>query len=168
MSATAPRTTFVTALGWSVLLFSALGTLIGVLQSMALSTVVPVPAGEAGEVPAGTGLLVDNVPTLVNALIAFWIVIFAASIGFLHRKEWARKLMMAAFVIAALLTAAIGWAQNQMIGTMFVAAADTPPALDAAATFLSTAVNASAVAFVGIFLLLAVRLNHPRIRAEFQ
>lgn len=164
------QSTFVTVVAWLVLIFSAMSTLAGLMQSVMIAMVEPFPPISPEEAKTMPGFLVlafNNFRAFVWGTTAAYAVTFAAAIGVLRRKEWGRQVLMVIFSIAAVGSAAMAVVMQVMMSETFQGAGDAPP--DARAMMVAMRVFAVvfAIVFVAAFGWLAYKFSTPAVRAEF-
>jgi hypothetical protein len=170
MAGSSNQSTFVTVVGWLVLIFSGMSTLTGLMQSVMLVMVDVFPtvsAEEAGEMPTFVAFVFNNFRAFVLGTTAVYAVIFAAGVGVLRRKEWARRALIAICVLGAVGMAAMAIVMQVMMNDMFRGATDVPP--DAAGMMAAMRIFSIVftIAFVGAFGWLAYKFSTPAIRADF-
>ncbi|MBK7143851.1 MAG: DUF2127 domain-containing protein [Xanthomonadales bacterium] len=166
---------FITALGWTLVAFSGMGTMVSILQNIMLHTVF----GGAGFDRASTSMPPD-MPWLFQWMMSNFAVFFAlmlgvavitliASIGLLLRKNWARVAIIV-LMIGSIASQLIGLhAQFSMMGHMRQPFAAAPGAPDMGAFFVAMAVFSAifGLGFCVLFGWIAKRLMSPEIAAEF-
>jgi hypothetical protein len=165
------QSTFVTVLAWMVIVVAGLSLLAGLLQSIVIGAFMPLPVlseSEARELPAMARLLFTNFNWIVFANTFFAAVALAAGLGLLKRHEWARLVMIGMLVLATAGFTVLVVAQQFFISAIFPEGDDTPS--DVRSIMLAMRIGSAifGLLFVGLHAWLAVRLNSPTIRAEFQ
>lgn len=105
-----PRSGFVTGIAWTFIILGGFATLIAILQNIMISVMLPAdemreafnrPGAEA--MPAFARFMVENFRLFFIATLTLSAVSFAAGIGLLKRKNWAR------ITVNALLALGIIW-----------------------------------------------------------
>src|ERR1051325_10217532 len=99
------QSTFVTVIAWLMIIFSALGAVAGVLQSVFVAIAMPGPAISeadlAGMPPAISSamlLMLQNLNLIVFANTVLSLLALVAGIGLLKRREWGRVAVIAIFI----------------------------------------------------------------------
>lgn len=176
MSDAIQRSTFVTVLAWIFIIFSGFGTVASVLQNIMIYTVFNDPQfGLAMEemppdMSGFEGFAVGNFHLLASAALLLTIIVLAASIGLLKRKNWARKMFICFMALGILWNLGVGTFQMLMFSSMqkeFATAAANAP--DMSTFFLASAI-VGVVFILGAVILfgwIIKRLISPEIVAEF-
>jgi hypothetical protein len=170
MTGGSTQSTFVTVVAWLVLIFSGMSALAGLMQSVmvaALDPFPPVSPEEAATMPRLTLLLFNNFRAFVWGLTAVYAMTFAAGLGVLRRKEWARQLLIAIFSIAAVGSAAMAAVMQVVMNETFQGATDAPPDARTMMMAIRAFSVIFAVVFAGAFGWLAYKFTTPAVRAEF-
>jgi hypothetical protein len=163
--------TFVSVVGWIVAIFSGFSVVIGVLQSAIVAVAFPMTAAMTetdASVPFVIRFLFEHFQLFVLLNLAVWALALAAAIALLKLKEWGRRVLVGLLSLAALMSVAMALAQQIMMSQMFPASQEMPA--DATSMMLIMRIGSAlfALAFCGAFGFVALRLNSPRTRAEFQ
>jgi hypothetical protein len=172
VSSTSKAATFVTVLGWLLVVFTAFGVLTSLLQNVMISYMFPVmdeQAPQPEQVPAEFLFAFRTFAAIWLGVAAF--LLFAAW-SFLQRRNWARRTFVVVFVLGAaygvascLFCLGIG-AFNLVPGTPRPGS-EFPPS--AAGLFRAMAIMFAIMSagFVVLFSWLVKRLRAPDVRAEF-
>lgn len=173
------RSQFVSVLAWIFIVMAGFATLISILQNVMINTVFPIDelersAPRAPDMPAFVAFFAGHVRLFFAAALAVSAATFAAAIGLLMRKNWARLLFM------GLLGLGIAWnilglvAQQFMFSAMPIvppeASAQFRSHLEGMHAFMIVMRVFSALFAIGLSVLFAWlirRLGSPAVRAEF-
>lgn len=173
MDTTAPRSTFVTVVGWIFTVLSGGAVGISVLQNLMLQLMFTQPEMQQAfqqpmpGAPPMAVFVMQNMRWLFLAFLVVAATMLAASIGLLQRRNWARLLFV------GLMGLGIAW---NIVGAVLQIAMDSPfpgdagkiPAeMEMMLVVMKAATVVFALAFCGLFGSIAMRLLSPRIAAEF-
>jgi uncharacterized protein (DUF486 family) len=153
-AATAPQSSFVTGLAWTLIVFNALGVLVLLLQNVAIN--VAGPALLDGAAPAGTLALSRSVGI---AFLAIAVFLTYAAYALLKRRNWARVTYVVALAIAIVSHVLSAFALG--IG-LDVATSQAPPGME---NVMKTIVLLLGMCVVFVWLIR--RLRSPEVKAEF-
>ena len=178
MNTSAPRSTFVSVVAWFGIAFGGMGVLVGALQLVMLA--VMFPQGALAELanaptpgmPPWFGWIFGHFHLLVAANLLAMVVLLAASIGLLRRRNWARLtmvLLLALAIVANLGGVGLQFAMMQSMGAMDATSASPEFAADFALMRNVILVMALvfAFAFCTLYGWIIQRLLSPAARAEF-
>jgi len=176
----APRSTFVTVVGWIFVVLAGFSTLIALLQNVMVAVVFSRPEmqeatkhAKAQGVPWFASFMLDYFQLFFLAVLALSACCLAAAIGLLLRKNWARLLFV------ALMGIGIAWQAAGLIVTffMFSTFADTfakagshggvPPGFDLMWKIIAGMNVLFVIGFIVLFAWIIKRLVSPGIRREF-
>jgi hypothetical protein len=132
-----PRSTFVTAVAWIAIIFSAVSTAIGALQNALVWLLVPQELLEAEmsrQMPAVPLFVFHYFQWIVLALWVGSLVTLVVGIGLLRRQEWARIAFIVLLAVSALATIALSVLQATSMETMFPDAGSLPADVQRAKT----------------------------------
>lgn len=102
------RSTFVTVLAWSFIVLAAVSVFFGLIQFLLVQFLVDQEALRAGmrtehsanELPALVRFTFSNIRSLTAAFLGLSVLLLAASIGLLQRRDWARWLFIGFMALA--------------------------------------------------------------------
>lgn len=166
---------FITALGWTLVAFSGMGTMVSILQNIMLHTIFAgagfdrAIASMPPDTPWVFRLMMSNFAVFFALMLGVAVITLIASIGLLLRKNWARVTMIV-LMIGSIASQLIGLlAQFSMMGHMRQQFAAAPGAPDMGAFFVAMAVFSAifGLGFCFLFGWIAKRLMSPEIAAEF-
>jgi len=176
MTPTPPRSRFVTALAWTFLVLSGLGSVIGVLQNVMVHGLMlpmmrndPLHGEAMAQLPGPAALMFDVMPWFFLVTLAVSLLGVVASFGLLKRRPWGRRLFI------ALMGVLIAW---QAAGFTFqvvlqrdiqatFASSGMPPESGLVFVVMQVFIGLFAAAFIGLFGWIIHRLTRPAIVAEF-
>jgi hypothetical protein len=176
MASPAPRSAFVTALAWTFLVLSGLGSVIGVLQNLMVHTLMlpmmrrdPLHGEAMAQLPGPAALMFDAMPWFFLVTLAVSLLGVVASLGLLKRRAWGRRLFIALMgVLIAWQVAGFAFQvvlQRDMQSTF--AASGIPPESSLVFVVMQVFIGLFAAAFIALFGWIIHRLNRPAIVAEF-
>ena len=166
---------FITALGWTLVAFSGMGTMVSILQNIMLHTVFasagfnPAIASMPPDTPWVFRWMMSNFAVLLALMLGVAVTTLIASIGLLLRRNWARVTMIV-LMIGSIVSQLIGMlAQFNLMGHIRQQFAAAPGAPDMGAFFVAMAVFSAifGLGFCFLFGWIAKRLMSPEIAAEF-
>lgn len=175
-----PRSSFVTTVAWNSILLAGFGTFVALLQNV-MVRLMPREIFKAAlqdgsfatHMPRPTLFLLEHVDTLALGSLLLSVVSLIASIGLLHRRNWARILFMGLLVLCAGYSLAGLFLQRVMIPS-FALRVPTDPAMRPVAQqfqqFLGVfqiAILLMSLAFAGLFAWLFYKMGTPGVRDEF-
>lgn len=169
-----PRSGLVTSLAWSFIVFSVCGALITLAQNVMIAVMLPSGELQAAigdlqrdyPIPEFFGFMLGNLQLVFATLLLSFLVTFAASVGLLLRKNWARLLFVWMLAIGAL-TNLLGAAAPFLVTTFMTGRVPIVPGQMALATGASVVMAVIAGAFAVLFAGTAKRLMDKDIRREF-
>ena len=164
------KSQFVTVLAWIIIALSGFALLISILQNILLNTVFPIEEMEqsmqAGETPDGFPNFIFQHIRIVFAAIAGVLALhLIGGIGLLKRKNWARILMSALFVVGILYLVSAVVIQFVFIDSVGAGIPDKEFRIFANVIRIGSLIIA--LAFVGLNSWLIYKLNSRQIVAEF-
>lgn len=175
----APRSTFVSVVAWIFIALSGFGVLISILQNLLIGFMVSQEEfmaafnnAEQEPMPAFMIFFIENIQLIMLLSLVLVILLLAASIGLLMRKNWARKTFIVYMFISCLymVVGSIlqGFWMNEMMGLQGF---NTNNAAPSSFMELMQAMQYMVIVFnVGIGLIfgwLGWKLMRPEIKAEF-
>ena len=176
MSETPARSTFVTRLGWSLVVFFAFSALIGVVQNVMVNVMI---SGEQwqqqldqlsfqGNVPNWLMPLLNNFRWLVFSVLLFSVFSLAASIALLRRREWGRRAVMVVLVMGVLFTIGGLWWQYDFLEHIRTTYVSLPQQSLDSMTLLNVVNSIFALLTLLLHGWLLKKLCSAKIVAEFQ
>jgi len=178
MMNTVQRSTFVTVVAWIFIALSGFATLISVLQNIMIQTMFNTPEVEQvlaaplpPDTPAFAGWLMRNMRLFFGAFLLVSGATFAASIGLLFRKNWARLTFIGIMAVGIAWNAAGVFVQFGMFSQMREIVAAAPPGGPDMGSFIAAIAVVSLLFAVGFSALhgwIIYRLCSPSITAEFR
>ena len=161
----APRSTFVTVLAWILIGINALGVLSAVAQNLVLMF-LPQWLGDPQDL--NFGAMFGPLRVLAMLLLFFAALMTYASYAFLLRRDWARRLFVASFVLAIVMNVlwmiGLGWGMGGLtLPPQTVEGVDVSGIL----RLLTVASFVFAFGTTVLFAWLVKRLSSPAVKAEF-
>ncbi len=172
-----PRSTFVSALAWSVIVPAVFMIVAALLQVLIASVVQPADltlalGADAERIPPMFRFMFAHLQAIAWGFFLFSVATLASAIGLLMRKPWGWWSMIALLVLSIGLNFASLMLESSTLSSMQTLAADLPPELQAGVAQIGTAVSVLTkllvVAFSVLFAWFIYRLTRPAIRAEFR
>jgi uncharacterized membrane protein YozB (DUF420 family) len=164
--------TFVTGLGWVLIVLTGFGLITSVMQNVMFSFVLPsveeqVPVTE--QMPHGFLIAFRVLVAFMLCVSAF--LVFAAW-SFLKRRNWARKTFVVVFALGAVWSAFVFLAVGLGFGVFDVfreppSATGVPPSVQAAFRVMAIMFGTLAAGIGALFVWLIKRLRSSDVRAEF-
>jgi hypothetical protein len=164
------QSTFVSVLAWIMMIFSGFAGFGGLLQSVLVAFMLPIPPlteSEAANTPLIFNVIFANFHWFVWSLTAFWLAAFVFAFALLRRKEWGRVGAIAVLLILGLTTVVTAILQQMLVSGMFQSTTDAPDEVAAFVVAIRIGTAIFGLLFVAVLTWLALRLNSPVIRAEF-
>jgi hypothetical protein len=163
-----PQSSFVTVLAVIMLVFGALGVLVGLLQNILLNFVLPqLEAAMSQAGPVAAVPLVFFRVTMVLAL-AFSVFMTYAAYALLKRRNWARMMFIVLFVVSAVLHVIVAALFGLGFGLASLSGSGAfPVELQSAVELMTIAFAVFMVAMAVMYVWLVFRLRSPAIAAEF-
>lgn len=170
-----PRSTFVSAIGWTFVALSAMTAMVSILQNIMVHTVFTGAGFDRAmaTMPADTPwvfrLMLGNFKVFFGLILLVSLVMLAASIGLLLRKNWAR-ITMIVLMIGSACSQLLGlFAQFSVMGHMRRQFDAAPGAPDMGFFLIVMAIFSAlfGLGFCALFIWIAKRLTSPEIAAEF-
>jgi len=165
--------TFVTGLGWVLIVLTAFGLITSVMQNVMFSFILPtveeqVPVTE--QMPQGF-LVAFRVFAVVLLCVSAFLVFAAWS--FLKRRNWARKTFVVVFALGAAWSAFVFLAFGLGFGVFDVfreppSAAGMPPSFQAVFRVMGIMFGTLAAGVGALLIWLIRRLRSSDVRAEFE
>lgn len=172
MTSNSQATTFVTVLGWLLVVFSAFGVFTSLMQNVMIGYMFPVlneQAPQPGQVPAGMLFA-------LRAFAAVWLCVAAFLLftawSFLQRRNWARRTFVVLFVLGAAWSVAtfllcLGMGVFSLVPGTSRDGPEFPPSAAGMFRVMGIMFAIMSGGFFALFAWLVKRLRAPDIRAEF-
>ncbi|KFL36215.1 hypothetical protein [Arenimonas donghaensis] len=177
----APRSTFVTAVGWIFLAISAFGLLMGILQNIMLHTMFPQDAfaqiaSDPGhpQLPGISLWMIQNMRLVAALVLVTTVLHVVASIGLLRRWNWGRLLFIGLMAFGILSNLGGLVFQGQMMMQMHESFSDVQatqadmPELGWFMVAIWVFSLGIALAFAALYAWIIKRLVAPEVVAEFR
>jgi hypothetical protein len=159
--------TFVTVLGWVLIVFTGLGVLATLLETIVFTILLAMPAASAPLADRLPSHLSFPLKTVLGLLVGLSVLVFASAVAFLNRRGWARRTFVTLFALAI--------AVNAAALVLLAAGGSRPAPLDLGlgervapvARLLAVPTGVAAVGLCLLFGWLIKRLTSAAVRAEF-
>ncbi len=174
-----PRSTFVSVVAWIFIALAGFGLLISILQNIIIGLVSSqqeftklLEESQKGQIPEFMLFMLENLQLIVFLTLLLVILLLAASIGLLLRKNWARKTFIAYMFVSCVYMIAGSILQMLWMNEILQAQGfNTSTASRSSFMELMTAIQYMAVIFniaIGmLFGWIGWKLTCPAIRQEF-
>ena len=171
------RSTLVTGVAWIFIVLGAFAALVCLMQSIMIAVVFPhgvmpqiVSQGDA-LVREFARLIFSHVQLIFISLLLIFVTTFAAAIGLLKRKNWARAVFIGLMSFGVLWNVASILLVYYFLPSMSEVFTNQSPALQAQFNIMRNIAVVFSIAmfcgFVGLFGWIARRLASAEIRREF-
>jgi hypothetical protein len=175
VTASVPRSQFVTALAWFSIVVSALMIVSSTMQNVMVNFVLPPNIfdsllRDSGEqIPSSVLFVLKHVKVILFAFLLSSVVLLFTSIGLLQRKNWARITFIVLLVLGTVLTIAALPTQFSMLGDVSktMGGNEALAEVESVITVMRGVILALVVLFTVIHVWLIYKLCTPTIRAEF-
>lgn len=173
-SSNAKAATFVTVLGWILVVFTAFGAVTSLMQNVMVNFMFPSLTEQGPEVqtmPRGVLLVFRVLAAFMLCLTVF--LVFSAW-SFLKRRNWARKLFVVLFALGAawgcfvFLAFGLGMGVFNLLPPTAPPEANMPSSVGSMFRVMGIMFGLLAVAISALFVWLIKRLRSPEIRSEFE
>ena len=172
---TSQKSTFISAIGWTFVALSGMTLMVSILQNIMVHTVFTGAGFEQAmatmphDTPWLFKLMLRNFKIFVGLILIASLVMLAASIGLLLRKNWAR-ITMIVLMIGFTLSQLLGLiAQFSVLGYMRRPFAAAPGITDTGVVLVGVMIVSAifGLGFCFLFGWIAKRLMSPEIASEF-
>ncbi|MBO9716856.1 MAG: hypothetical protein J7507_08590 [Pseudoxanthomonas sp.] len=178
MSATPPRSTFVTVLAWIFIVMSGMGTLVSILQNVMIHLMLRDAALDQAlqaapeNVPAVLVFLAGHARLVFVGFFLVTLFTLASSIGLLRRYNWARWCFIGVMGLGIAWQLAGLAIQSSLLATVrgqFAQAAQMGgPDMGAMVAVIAVVGAIFAAGMIVLHAWLILRLVSPRVAAEFR
>jgi len=169
------RSSFINVFAWISIVFSGFGILIGIMQNIMIQSMMKdVNFGQAmsenENFPPFAKAMLDNFDLLAMGNLLITIVIFAASIGLLKRKNWARLFFIVFLIMGIIWTVVGGIMQFSFMDSVMATNTmpqNMPSEFQSIQYTMKIIIGIMMVAMLGLNLYLIKRLRSDEIKQEF-
>jgi uncharacterized membrane protein YozB (DUF420 family) len=170
-SASSTAETFITVLGWVLIVFTGFGLVTSVMQNVMVFFMLPAldsQVPEVQQVPRSALLTFRTIAAFMLCVAAF--LLFSAW-SFLRRRNWARKTFVVLFTLGAVWSGFVFLVFGLGLGVFNYLpqspSPEVPSSVDSMFRFMGIMFGALAAAFAVLFGWLIRRLRSADVRAEF-
>lgn len=164
--------TFVTVLGWVLVVLSGCSLVTSIMQNVMVSFVLPAMEQDVAQTQQEWSGVMFAVRLLAGFMLCVAAFLLFAAWSFLKRRDWARKTFVALFALSAIvgglvfLVLGLGMGVFDLLPTPH--SGQTPPTLGSLFRVMAVMIGLVAAVFAALFLWLIKRLRSADVRAEFQ
>ena len=170
--ATITRSPFVTVVAWVFIVLSGFITLISALQNIMIRS-MPWDQLSSGlqdstfskAIPGPARAMFAHMPLFVLLFFILSLTTLVASIGMLHRQNWARRVFIGMLCVNVAYVLGGIFIQRSMISSFNAPEGDA--SFESVIAIMRAAMLVVSLAIAGVCGWLAMKLHSPRIRGEF-